>query len=276
MRKSSSKLSRMMIAALLLAAASAAPAAPEQGKGRASSNPRGAQASCMREKEPHIDHTGELPGLVKARDLGMKGAVAYRIFGPEGGGPYPSTTRFIDRLFGEAGAFAYLPGFKNPLTFAVTDLPVAAAAPPRIVLEEDGLRVTSIAVDHGDTPAVAYRIEWSGSSLVISGDLASKNDNLARLAASADVLVYDTTVLDPPGSPKPLYALHTAPRRIGEVAAAAGVKSLVLSHYGGDVDRARSEVVRSVNAAYHGPVRFAADCLRIELSAGKPGPKPHG
>jgi ribonuclease BN (tRNA processing enzyme) len=133
------------------------------------------------------------------------------------------------------------------------------------VLREGDLRVTSIAVDHGDAPAVAYRIEHAGRAAVFSGDLASKNGNLARLAANADLLIYDTSVLDPPGSEKPLYDRHTPPRRIGEVARAAHVKTLLLSHIPPGVDRARDEVLRSVREAYAGDVRFAEDCMSVDL-----------
>jgi ribonuclease BN (tRNA processing enzyme) len=126
--------------------------------------------------------------------------------------------------------------------------------------------VTSIAVDHDDAPAVAFRIEHAGRALVVSGDLASKNDNLARLAAGADLLVYDASVLDPPGSPRSLYALHTPPRRIGEIAAAARVKSLLLSHIPPSVQQAKDEVLRSVHVDFAGETRMAEDCMRVDLS----------
>ena len=214
----------------------------------------------------HIDHTGDVAAFVKSRDLSSDGPMTFRFFGPSGAGEYPSTTAFIDRLFGAQGAFAYLPKFRNELKLVAVDLPAQAASPIHEVLREDGLRVTSIAVDHEDVPAVAFRIEHAGHALVVSGDLASKNDNLARLAAGADLLVYDTAVLDPPGSPKKLYDLHTAPRRIGEVAAAARVKSLLLSHLPPMVEKAKATVLRSVRASFKGPARFAEDCLRIDLT----------
>ena len=217
----------------------------------------------------HIDHVGDLAGFVKSRDITFDEPMTFRIFGPSGAGLYPSTTVFVERLFGESGAFAYLRSFRNELRFAVTDLPIGADAPIREVLREGDLHITSIAVDHDDVPAVAFRIEHAGHAVVVSGDLASKNDNLARLAAGADLLVYDTAVVDPPGSPKRLYDLHTAPHRIGEIAAAAHVRSLLLSHIPPNVDNARVEVLRSVQATFKGETRFAEDCLRIDLTKGR-------
>ena len=214
----------------------------------------------------HIDHSGDLPGFVKSRDLTYGEPLTFRIFGPSGGGEYPSTTAFVDRLFGAQGAFAYLPKSRNALKLEAVDLPIAQGAPMREVLRDGDLHVTSIAVDHDDVPALAFRVEHAGHSVVISGDLASKNDNLARLAEGADLLVYDTAVLDPPGSPPKLYDLHTPPKRIGEIAAKAHVKALLLSHIPPDVERSQDAVVRSVRAGYDGPTRMASDCLRVDLA----------
>ena len=214
----------------------------------------------------HIDHTGDLAGFVKSRDLAFDEPMTFRIFGPSGAGLYPSTTVFVDRLFGESGAYAYLRSFRNELRFAVTDLPTGAEAPIREVLREGDLHVTSIAVDHDDVPAVAFRVEHAGHAVVVSGDLASKNDNLARLATGADLLVYDTAVIDPPGSPEKLYDLHTAPHRIGEIAAKAKVKSLLLSHIPPTVEKSRDAVLGSVRATFRGETRFAEDCLHVDLT----------
>jgi ribonuclease BN (tRNA processing enzyme) len=213
----------------------------------------------------HIDHSGDLPGFVKSRDLSYDQPLLFRIFGPSGSGDYPSTTTFVERLFGAQGAFAYLRSFRNRLELDAVDLPIAPDAPIHEVLREADVHVTSIAVDHDDAPAVAFRVEHGGHAVVVSGDLASKNDNLAQLAAGADLLVYDASVLDPPGSPPKLYDLHTAPGRIGEVAAKAGVKSLLLTHIPPDVEASADAVLRSVHARYPGPARFASDCLRIDL-----------
>lgn len=213
----------------------------------------------------HIDHAGDVPALVKSRDLFGDRPIGFRIFGPVARGPYPSTSAFVDRLFGAEGAYAYLPSFRNVLRLRATDLPIDADAPPRTIIEDPGVVVSAVAVDHGDVPAVAYRIEHAGRAVVVSGDLASKRARIAELAEGADVLVYDTAVLDPPGSPENLYELHTPPRRIGEIAARAGVKHLILAHVPPAVDAHRREVLASVARSYRGDARFAADCMHIAL-----------
>jgi ribonuclease BN (tRNA processing enzyme) len=216
----------------------------------------------------HVDHSGDLPGFVLARAVAGNGPVSFRIAGPSGAGLYPSTTDFVERLFGAQGAFALVPTFtQNASRFDVTELPTNMTADARLVFENDALRVRAISVDHGDVPALAYRVEHDGQALVVSGDLASKNDNLVKLAAAADLLVYDTAVMDPPGSSEPLYDLHTTPTRIGEVAAQARVRSLLLSHLTGRVRDHASEVMQSVRASFNGETRFATDCMTIKLDA---------
>src|SRR5271168_1832442 len=55
----------------------------------------------------HIDHSGDLAAFFNARALTSDGPVNYRIFGPGGTGLFPSTSRFVDLLVGDEGAFAY-------------------------------------------------------------------------------------------------------------------------------------------------------------------------
>jgi ribonuclease BN (tRNA processing enzyme) len=219
----------------------------------------------------HVDHAGDLPGFILARAVTGEGPMTFRITGPAGSGSYPSTTEFVARLFGDRGAFAYVPTFtQSHLQFSVTDLPTSTASDARlvienIIIEKDVLNVSAVAVDHRDVPAMAYRIEHAGSALVITGDLASRNDNLIALAAGSDLLVYDTAVMDPPGSAEALYELHTTPKRIGEVATQARVKSLLLSHLTGRVVDHADEVLHSVQTGFKGETRFAHDCMTLEL-----------
>ncbi len=211
----------------------------------------------------HVDHSGDLPGFVKSRDLATNDDLRFRIFGPSGSPPYPNTTSFVEQLFGEKGNFAYLPTFRNKLDIQTKDLQIGQDTPIQELVKDD-LHITAIAVDHGKIPAVAYRIEHAGHAIVVSGDLASKNDNLVRLAANADVLVYDTSVLDPPGSPSVLYDLHTSPRRIGEVGQAAHVRQIVLGHIPPQVDQSKDSVLHSVQSQFEGSIRLAEDCLVVQ------------
>ena len=214
----------------------------------------------------HIDHSGDLPAFFNARALTSDGPITYRVFGPDGAGLFPKTSRFVDLLVGERGAFAYQKTFGAPETFTVRDLAISLDSPRMKIVDEGGLVVEEIATHHGDCPSVAYRITYKGVAVVFSGDMdASALPNLVQLAKNADLLIFNCAVLDPPGSPSQLYDLHTPPRKIGEAAHESGVKSLLLSHLAPDVEGQKAAVRKSIRASYTGPVAFASDKLRVPV-----------
>jgi ribonuclease BN (tRNA processing enzyme) len=214
----------------------------------------------------HIDHSGDLAAFFNARGLTSDGPITYRIFGPDGAGLFPKTSRFVNLLVGEGGAFAYQKTFGVHETFTVRDLAISLNSARTKIMDEDGLVVEEIATHHDDCPSVAYRISYQGVVVVFSGDMdASALPNLVRLAKNADLLIFNCAVLDPPDSPSQLYDLHTPPRKIGEAARNSGVKSLLLSHLAPDVEEAEAAVRKSIRASYAGPVAFASDKLRVPV-----------
>ena len=206
----------------------------------------------------HIDHVSEVPGVVKgiyfdATLQGKRHTDPIQVYGPEGssnpGFPvFPSTSEYMDALFAkDTGNFNYLRRFVGGVdggpqiigTFGYEGHNLSAEwqnepdinTIPGPVVDGEQVVIKEIATDHFEAPAIAYRIEYKGQSIVYTGDTHSTSDNIERLASGADVLIYDTSILDnapPPFSP--FAKRHTTPMRIGQVAAAAGVKTLVLSH----------------------------------------------
>ncbi|MGB6595563.1 MAG: MBL fold metallo-hydrolase, partial [Candidatus Acidiferrum sp.] len=73
----------------------------------------------------HIDHSGDLAAFFNDRALTSDGPISYRIFGPDGAGLFPKTSRFVDLLVGDGGAFAYQKTFGADESFTVRDLPVS-------------------------------------------------------------------------------------------------------------------------------------------------------
>src|SRR5436853_3983318 len=112
---------------------------------------------------------------------------------------------------------------------------------PGAVMRDDNVRVTCTLVDHPPVkPALAYRFDTADRSIVISGD-THRSENLVQLARGADVLVHealylpavDRLVARVPNAAtlkKHIIDSHTAVEDCARVAAAAGVKTLVLSH----------------------------------------------
>ncbi|MEW6341906.1 MAG: MBL fold metallo-hydrolase [Paraburkholderia sp.] len=118
---------------------------------------------------------------------------------------------------------------------------------PRLVMEDERVKVTSMLVDHYTIkPAFAYRFETRDRTVVFSGD-TTYYPPLAEFAKGADVLVHEVmylpalqklmkTVDNAPTLLDHLVKSHTSTEQVGKIAAAAGVKTLVLSHFvpGGD------------------------------------------
>jgi ribonuclease BN (tRNA processing enzyme) len=221
----------------------------------------------------HVDHAGELPGLFKARAVSSRGPITFRVYGPDGrhgegdNASFPATSRLVDLLFGERGAFGYLRDFSAPMTIKVSDVAAAVhpANRPKKILSEGNLTITAIAGHHRDAPAIIYRIDYSGKRVTFSGDIDSEGlPGLRKIALDSDLLVFNSVVLDPPGSPAVLYTLHTPPKTIGEIARDSHVKRLVLSHLSPSVELEREAVAASVARNYSGAVVFAQDGMRLE------------
>jgi ribonuclease BN (tRNA processing enzyme) len=221
----------------------------------------------------HIDHAGELPGMFKARAVSTSGPIVFNVWGPDGAGRqaqgayFPSTRRFIELLFGEQGAFAYLKDFSAPITIHAHDIAarVMAKPVPQVIDRESAFTIAAIAGHHGDAPALIYRVDHAGKSITFSGDIDAKGlAGLRVIAKGTDLLVANCVVLDPPDSAPILYTLHTPPRAMGEVAKEAAVHRLLLSHLSPATIEMHAAVLESVHRNYQGPVTAAEDGMRIQ------------
>ena len=110
---------------------------------------------------------------------------------------------------------------------------------PAVIYEKEGVRVTAIRVPHGSwKTAFAYRVDTPDRSILISGDTAPSKA-LTAAAKDIDVLVHEvylSTNLKPedrPGGelwPQYMREFHTSERELGEIAAKANCKTLLLTH----------------------------------------------
>jgi ribonuclease BN (tRNA processing enzyme) len=215
----------------------------------------------------HIDHSADLPSVFNARALGSDDPITFRVFGPEGVGLFPSTTKFLHLLFDPGGVYEYQKTFGADETIRGTDLPIALDSPEKEIVSDVDLRVNEIATHHGDCPSIGYRIDFKGESITFAGDMdASALGNLERLAKGTDLLVLHAAVLDPPDTPKILFTLHTAPKGLGEAAHIANAKHVLLSHIPPVVEDHEAAVLRSIHNSYSGPVEFAHDGQRISVT----------
>ena len=207
----------------------------------------------------HIDHTADFSALIKSsyfeeRDHPLP------VYGPVGNDSFPTTTEYVADLFdSKHGAYRYLADPGYPLVAHNVELKEHEV---RVIYQTSDLTASATKVIHGGVPALAWRIDLGGKSIVFSGDTNGNNGNLEILAKGADLLVAHNAI--PEGETGAARELHMPPSVIGRIAGTAHVKSLVLSHRMlrslGHEDETRAKIA----ASYSGPVTFAndLDCFR--------------
>jgi len=178
----------------------------------------------------HSDHTAGLPDVfITSWQFGRKSA-PLQLYGPSG------IKQLADSML---QFFAYDIHVRRDL---VEKHPAAGATigtrvvREGVVYEDRDVRVTAFKVDHAPVePAFGYRFDSNGHSIVVSGD-TRPNANLIRFAKGADILVQEAYLpehfdkVDSPQVAARLKAYHTSAEEAGEIAKAAGVKTLVLTH----------------------------------------------
>lgn len=137
---------------------------------------------------------------------------------------------------------------------------------PFSVASDDNVSVTATLVSHYDVyPAFGFRFDLkkSGVSVTFSGD-TTKSDNLITLAQGTDILVHeavfslDTAYFGNAFPPNYLVNSHTSAEQVGEVAAAAKPKQLILSHYAPD-GLPDSQWLDKIKKNYSGMTTIARD-----------------
>jgi ribonuclease Z len=196
----------------------------------------------------HSDHIGELGELNLQSWAGGGRSEPLAVYGP------PGVERVVDGFLmayaldseyrvAHHGAEIVPPRGAEMLAMTI-ELPEDGSAVT--VLDEGGLQIRAALVDHAPVvPAVAYRFDYAGRSVVVSGDTVA-SANLARLAKGADLLVHEVLVgevmkiiseaayaNDRPRIGKiatDVIDYHTSPGDAVELAKQAQVDTIVFSH----------------------------------------------
>ncbi|HUF71927.1 MAG TPA: MBL fold metallo-hydrolase [Gammaproteobacteria bacterium] len=156
--------------------------------------------------------------------------------------------------------------------FAVTEFPEEGG----VVYERDGVTVQAFAVDHGELikPAVGYRIDYAGRSVLISGD-TRYDENIARIGEGVDVLIHEVVT----GQPE-LYEQypelirirdhHTTPEEVGRIFSMAEPRLAVYTHLvnlsaPGIPVVSNEELIEETRRTYDGPLVVGHDLMGIEI-----------
>jgi ribonuclease Z len=140
-----------------------------------------------------------------------------------------------------------------------------------VVYQNGGLKVTAFTVDHAPIkPALGYRVDYSGHSVVLSGD-TRYSENLIQFAHGTDVLIHE--VLDPeayragdnlytPKQKQRVIDHHTTPEQAGTVFSRVKPRLAVYSHV---VPFNATDLMAHTRKTYSGPLEVGEDLMSIEI-----------
>ncbi|NEW06346.1 MBL fold metallo-hydrolase [Paenibacillus sp. SYP-B3998] len=148
-----------------------------------------------------------------------------------------------------------------------------------VVYEQDGLKITAFEVDHRPVyPAIAYKFEYKGKSVVISGDTIPV-ENMVSHSRGIDLLIhesYNKIWLDALIAKFPEQTIglsnpakyHSTTWEVAEIAREAGVAHLVLTHHipaPAANTEAEADYMEGMQNIYSGRITMARDLMTFEL-----------
>ena len=236
----------------------------------------------------HSDHIGGLGELGVMRWAGGSYTTPLPVYGAEG---IREVTNGLNQAYRLDGVYrtAHHGSEVTPPTGSGL-FAQAFSEPPEgesvVVFEEDGLRVTAFRVDHEPVkPAMGYRFDYQGRSVVVSGDTA-KSANLERFATGVDLLVHEALspelmgviqgAAEKAGNSNlakiaaDVLTYHATPVEAAQSAETAGAKHLLYYHIVPPlpVPGLASVFLDGVSDAYGGSVTLGRDGTTISLPAG--------
>lgn len=236
----------------------------------------------------HSDHIDGIGPMMLLRWTGGAATTPLPVHGPAG---VEAVIAGFDAAYRTDNGYRtahHGPKIAPPSGAGALAVPFALPAPgaSTVVLEEGGLRVTAFQVDHGPVkPAVGYRFDYKGRSIVFSGDTAPAA-SLVKNAQGADLLVSEalqprmvnilTEALAAKGLAntaqitRDILNYHTTPEQAADMARAAGVQQLLLNHIVPPIPSRFANPVFLGNAAQHfsGPITIGEDGMMFTLPAG--------
>ena len=239
----------------------------------------------------HSDHVDGLGPMLLLRWTGAAATSPLPVYGPPG---VESVVAGFDAAYAlDSGYRTAHHGPKIAPPSGAGGVAKPFAIPPRgsndrvLVFESDGLRVTAFRVNHGPVdPAVGYRFDYKGRSVVISGDTAA-SPALVEASRGADMLLHEglqpklvglvTEALMKRGVgniaqiTRDILDYHSAPELVAREAKAAGVRFVVFTHV---IPQLPSRMMYpaflgDARRLYDGPIVVGEDGMMFSLPAGK-------
>lgn len=235
----------------------------------------------------HFDHIEDSAYFLIASWMANR-TVKPQIFGP------PGTKDFIGHLL-ENGAFhadiTARAKYKQRAESMEMIRPAVTEFGPGLIFDDGLVRIYADYVDHIEADILhcfGFRLEAEGKSIAFSGD-TKPCDTMRRFARDCDLLIHECTFPEEALAFRKQTQIgtndHTSPYELGKLAAEAGAKQVVATHFG-HFDTTNpvlksylknhmpiemvgpgfmESVVTDIRKSYSGPLRLAHDLMRIDL-----------
>jgi len=211
----------------------------------------------------HSDHITGLPDLWLTGWLVSKRAVPLDVFGPTG-------TREMLNYLQKAFAFDIKMRVEDDKRSEDGSKFVVAEIQQGVVYEKNGVKVTAFLVDHYPVvPAFGYRIDYSGHTVVLSGD-TRYSENLISFAKGADLLIHEVAIApDTLSKSDPQYHIlmhHTTPEQAAKVFNKVQPRLAAYSHIVKIHGLTEADIMKRTKATYSGPVIMGEDLMSFSIS----------
>jgi ribonuclease Z len=211
----------------------------------------------------HSDHITDLNDVITTWWVMNPVSRPLHLYGP------PGTQRVVDGILAMLGPDQqYRLDHHDDLT-APPDVQVHELTPPAsLTIGEATIRVEG--TDHRPVePTLGYRVEHDGRAIVLAGDTVPC-DGLTRLCAGADVYLQTVIRADlvrqvPSARLQDITDYHSTVEQAGTTAAAAGVRTLVCTHFVPPLQPGQHDAWRALAAThFDGEIILADDLTTVE------------
>lgn len=208
----------------------------------------------------HPQYIGDLPAFVLGSVTAGR-TEPLPIFGPGAGDPQPGFLQWIDLAMGPRGAYRDLAdmfsGFSRAgFEFEPTEIDHRSRDRWN-GFRRGAISLSAVGTDHGNQPALAWRVDVDGIGITFTGSTANRRQLLNDLAADSVILIADHAI--PENARGFSREQFMTPSEIGKLAAASDVNRVVLTHR---TPRTRGRETQSrdeIRLHFRGSIVFASD-----------------
>lgn len=143
-----------------------------------------------------------------------------------------------------------------------------------VIFDRNGVTVTMFEVQHDPDdvidPAVGFRVDYAGKSVLISGDTVP-HENVVKHGTGVDLLIHEVAEFEDINALPEVYAHHTNPRQAGEIFTETAPRMAVYSHIvNGTSSEApgvsEEELINRTRENYDGPLTVGEDLMSFLIT----------